>query len=91
MRCFLGLAALQCGKLEDALAHFHWVEANGSPGLNQYAISLAELDRLDSEQAGGDGPATVSGLSGPAAALPSVRKNALHLCPLTTNNRIVKG
>ncbi len=56
VRCFLGLAALQQGKVEDALAHFHWVKINGSPGLNQYAISLAELDRLDKEQAAGDGP-----------------------------------
>lgn len=55
-RCFLGLEALHQGRVENALAHFHWVKENGNPRFAQYAMSLAELGRLDRDQAAGDGP-----------------------------------
>ncbi len=55
-RGFLGLDALQRRRVEAAVAHFHWVKENGNPLFNQFAMSVAELDRLDREQAAGDGP-----------------------------------
>jgi hypothetical protein len=55
-RCFLGLDALQKGRIESALTHLHWVKENGNRRLNQYAISVAALKRFDREQAAGDGP-----------------------------------
>jgi hypothetical protein len=54
VRCFLGLEASQKGRIEGALTHFHWVKENDNPRFNQYAMSIAELERLDREQAGGD-------------------------------------
>lgn len=55
-RCFLGLDTLRQGRIETAIGHLHWVKETGNPRFNQYAMSLAELDRLDRAQAGGDGP-----------------------------------
>jgi lipoprotein NlpI len=51
----LGLDALQKGRVGSALARFHGVKENGNPQFAQYAMSLAELKRLDREQAAGDG------------------------------------
>ncbi len=55
-RCFLGLDALTTGRKEAAEAHFHWVKDQGNPRFTQYAMSVAELDRLLAEGAEGDGP-----------------------------------
>ena len=49
-RCFLGLDALaENGRDEAAMAHFRWVKDYGNPQFSQYAISISELDRLESE------------------------------------------
>jgi hypothetical protein len=47
VRCFLGLKSLNENKKSAALSHFLWVKEHGNPSLNQYAISLIELDRLE--------------------------------------------
>ena len=45
-RCYLGLDLLQKGSKEPALAHLTWVKEHGNPRSNQYAIAVAELDRM---------------------------------------------
>ena len=55
-RCFLGLEALEQDRIDAALAHFRWVKQRGNRRYPQYAISVAELDRLLARGAEGDGP-----------------------------------
>ena len=55
-RCYLGLAALERGDDDAAMAHFRWVKEYGNRWFNQYAISVAEPDRLNQKHAEGDGP-----------------------------------
>lgn len=45
-RCFLGLEALDQDRLDAVLEHFRWVKQRGNRRYPQYAISVAELDRL---------------------------------------------
>jgi tetratricopeptide (TPR) repeat protein len=54
--CYLGFDALEKGKYEQALAHFCWVRDHAAQTYYQHALSVAELDRLNVEQAAGDGP-----------------------------------
>jgi tetratricopeptide (TPR) repeat protein len=45
--CFLGLLHLLACRKDQALAHFRWVREHGNPAFYEYAIAVAELDRLD--------------------------------------------
>lgn len=54
--CFLGLDALENGRKAAAEDHFRGVKEQGNPRFWEYAISIAELDRLRAEGAEGDGP-----------------------------------
>ena len=54
--CYLGLEALEEGRNDAAIAHFRWVKERGNRRSMQYALSVAELDRLLAEGAEGDGP-----------------------------------
>jgi hypothetical protein len=47
VRCFLGLDLRRKDKKEAAIAHFRWVKEHGNPSITEFAISLAELDRLE--------------------------------------------
>ncbi len=47
--CFLGLDHLLSGRVEPAREHFRWVKDRGSPENTNYAIAVAELDRLDAK------------------------------------------
>jgi tetratricopeptide (TPR) repeat protein len=49
VRCFLGLDLIQKKEKDSALAHFRWVKEHGNPRSVEYAIALAELDRLISK------------------------------------------
>jgi tetratricopeptide (TPR) repeat protein len=49
VRCFLGLDLIQKKEKDLALAHFRWVKEHGNPRTLEYAIALAELDRLKSK------------------------------------------
>ena len=46
-RCFLGLDHALRGRPAEARAHFRWVKDHGNPAFTEYAVALAELDRLD--------------------------------------------
>ena len=45
-RCYLGLDQEVKGRKEEALAHFRWVKERGNASFYEYAMALAELDRL---------------------------------------------
>jgi lipoprotein NlpI len=47
IRCFLGLDSLDKGKKEAAIAHFRWVKQHDNDQTIAFAISRAELDRLE--------------------------------------------
>jgi tetratricopeptide (TPR) repeat protein len=49
VRCFLGLDLIQKNAKDAALAHFRWVKEHGNPRSVEYAIALAEMDRLKSK------------------------------------------
>jgi lipoprotein NlpI len=45
--CYLGLDCALKDRKDEALAHFRWVKEHGDPQNVQYAIALAELERLE--------------------------------------------
>jgi tetratricopeptide (TPR) repeat protein len=49
VRCFLGLDLIQKKEKDLAVAHFRWVKEHGNPRSLEYAIALAELDRLQAK------------------------------------------
>jgi tetratricopeptide (TPR) repeat protein len=54
--CYLGLDLLIKGKVEEAKTHFLWVKEHGNRGFTEYAIALAELDRMNSAKPVGTKP-----------------------------------
>jgi tetratricopeptide (TPR) repeat protein len=45
--CYLGYHCLLAGDKSVARAHFTWVRDHGNPGLYEYTMSLAELEKLN--------------------------------------------
>ena len=46
-RCYLGMDLALKGKKDAAIAHFRWVKEHGNQEFTEYAIALAELERLE--------------------------------------------
>ena len=46
-RCYLAYDQLLKGKIAEARENFRWVKDHGTAGFMEYALSLAELDRMD--------------------------------------------
>ena len=46
-RCFLGLDWLERGKTDVALEHFRWIKQHGNPSVTEFAIGIAEFERLE--------------------------------------------
>jgi tetratricopeptide (TPR) repeat protein len=51
-RCYLGLDRALKNRKDEALAHFRWVKEHGDPTFVEYAIALAELERLERPSSG---------------------------------------
>jgi hypothetical protein len=47
VRCFFRLDYERKAKKEAAISHFRWVKELGNSSFSEYAISMAELDRLE--------------------------------------------
>ncbi len=52
VRCYLGLAALQEGKVANARSHFRWVTKQNEVNSSYFLIARAELARFAKEEPG---------------------------------------
>jgi tetratricopeptide (TPR) repeat protein len=51
VHCYLGLDDLSKGRKNEAIANFQWVKERGAAGNIEYAIAIAELERLKASAA----------------------------------------
>jgi lipoprotein NlpI len=48
-QCYLGLHHALKGDNRKAVSHLRWVKAHGTPGFVEWAIAVAELERLETQ------------------------------------------